>query len=493
MDFKIDYGPWETVFSGTTYGHEVEILSNPENFFLVIIYDKRDGKRMGAVIEGYKAFFARGQMEAFISTLPKPCFGVEKTLGGKTGKIFFLSFDPFYIDFRQEDFVRKIDIAIQKIDENSSTIVDLARASSLDIKELSSVPKVEYAPILGDPFVIKTLIGGQRTGELSKMDLTQNENEQQDSTRVIQLGLSKTREIMREQSSNLKRTLIVGQGSALEYASYILTENLLLENIPTIIFDKEDYFDQLGSASPEAMALRDELVEFEPIGFPMRQLTVKSSIKISLKDVDLFFLLDLIGFGDEEFQKNLSLICFSMRVDTPQEAIGKLLQTKELSEYEVLRAERIMRVIDKTFTGLFGLATPAQELTKTVPGKIGRALLIDTKTLSQEENVLFINTILRQITKSVSEGQSLNCSVIIPKIDDLFSTNEEKAITVITRLQNRGVGVVLGSEKELPEELSETMTAKINNVSGKDYAVSIKGKRNYRVILRPSLSGNPKL
>jgi len=493
MDLKIDYGPWETIFAGTTYGHEVEIISNPENFFLVLIYDKRDGKRMGAVIEGYKAFFAKGQMEAFISTLPRPCFGVEKTMGGKTGKIFFLSFDPFYIDFRQEDFVRKIDVAIQKIDENSATIVDLARASSLDMKELASVSKTEYAPILGDPFVIKTLIGGQRQGELSKMDLVQTQTGEQDSSKVLQLGLSKTREIMREQSANLKRTQIIGQGLSLEYASYIIAENLLLENIPTIIFDSSDYFDQLGSATPEASALREELVEFEPIGFPMRQLTVKDSIKISIKDVDLFFLLDLLGFGDSEFQKNLSLICFSLRSDTPSELIGKILQTKELSEYDLLRAERILHIIDKTFSGLFGLATPTQELTKTVPGKIGRALLIDTKTLSKDENVVFINTLLRQITKSASEGQSLNCTIIIPKTDDLFMANEEKSITAITRLENRGAGVVLGSQKELPTEISDTMTAKINNVSGKDYAVSIKGKRNYRVILRPALSGNPKI
>ena len=51
MDFKLDFGPWETVFVGQTYGHDVEIISNPEHFFLAIIYDKREGKKVGAVIE----------------------------------------------------------------------------------------------------------------------------------------------------------------------------------------------------------------------------------------------------------------------------------------------------------------------------------------------------------------------------------------------------------------------------------------------------------
>jgi hypothetical protein len=492
MDFRLDYGPWETIFTGQTYGHEVEIVTNPENFFIVLIFDKRDGKRMGAVVEGYKALYARGQMESFIQTLPKTSFGVEKSLGDKTGKIFFLSFDPFYIDFRQEDFTRKIDLAIKRIDEGTQTIIDLAKASALDLLELTTVPKTDYAPILGDPFFIKTLVAGQRGPDLAKIDLSKGNYLYEEKAPSIQLGLSKTREIIKETSSNLKRTQILGTGSALRYSMYILSENLLLENIPLIIIDSTNYFDGLGLATSDSFALKEELVEFEPMGFPMRQLTAKESIKVSLKDTDLFFVLDLLGMNDPEFQKNISLLAVALRSTTPEELIEKILQTKELSDYDKLRAERILRIIAKKFNGLFGEDVPSAELTKLVPGKLGRAVIIDTKPLSKEEKILFTHTILRQLTKSFSETQQGNCTLILPDAGQLFEQSKEKTSTALMRLENRGVGIIFGAEKDVPEELDKTLTAKMSIVSGKDVAVSIKSKRNYRVILRPSLSGKPK-
>ena len=492
MDFRLDFGPWETIFSGQTYGHEVEIVTNPENFFIVLIFDKRDGKKFGAVVEGYKALYARGQMESFIQTIPKASFGVEKSLGDKTGKIFFLSFDPFYVDFRQEDYTRKIDLAIKKVDESTATIIDLARASSLDLLELSTVPKSDYAPILGDPFFIKTLIAGQRGPELSKIDLSKGNYLYEEKAPSIQLGLSKTREIIKETVANLKRTQIIGQGLSLRYSMYILAENFLLENTPVIIIDSTNYFDGLGIATGDSFALKEELVDFEPMGFPMRQLTAKESIKVSLKDTDLFFALDLIGMNDPDFQKNISLLAIALRTNTPEELIGKVLETNELGEYDKLKAERILKILSKKFVGMFGEETPSIELTKLVPGKIGRVMLIDTKPLTKEEKILFMHTILRQLTKSFSETQQGNCTLILPDATLLFEQSKEKASTSIMRLENRGVGIIFGTEKDVPEELDKTLTAKISIISGKDMAVSIKSKRNYRVVLRPSLSGKIK-
>jgi hypothetical protein len=491
MDFKLDYGPWETVFMGQAYGHEVEIVSNPEHFFIVFIFDKKDGRKLGAVVEGYKAYYAKGQMEAFIQTLPKPTFGVEKTMGEKANKIFFLSFGPFYLDFRQDDFVRKIDIEIRKTEENALTIIDLARASSLDLKDLSTVPKADYAPVLGDPFMIKMLISGQRPADLTKMDIPLQASTESEEPQ-IQLGLGKMREIIREKIDNLKRTQIIGQSSSLHYAMYILCENILLENIPVILFDSTDYFDGLGSSAVDAISLKDEMVEFEPMGFPVKNYTAKESIKVSLKNADIFFMLDMLGLQDPEFQKNLSLFAFTMQSNTPEELAEKVIETKELSDFDKLRAERILRIVEMEYKGLFGEEFPSSELTKTIPGKLGRAVVLDTRTLSKEEKILFMHTLIRQLTKNAAQTGPSNYMVMLPEAQLMFSQSVEKTSTAISRMMNRGIGIIFGIEKDVNEELSGSVSAKINIVSGKDVAVSIKGKRNYRVILRPSLSGNPK-
>ncbi|VVB75536.1 Uncharacterised protein [uncultured archaeon] len=492
MEFKLDYGPWETVFAGQTYGHEVEIVSNPENFFIVIIYDKREGRNLGAVIEGYKAFFARGQMEAFIQTIPKPSFGITKSVGGKTGKIFFLSFDPFYVDFRQEDFVRKIDLAMQRTEENVETIMNLARASSLDLKELSVVAKSDYATLLGDPFFIKLLASGSGEPALSKLDLGKPAYGEEEKGPAIQLGLGKKREVIKENISNLRRTQIIGQGAPLLYASYILAENMLLENIPVVILDSFDYFAGFGRASTDSFALKDELVEYEPFGFPMKQVKAKDSMKLALKDTDMFLLLDIIGLSDSEFQKNMSLLSVAMRAATPMELAERVLESKEIGDYEKLRVERMLNIISKKFPDFFGNETPAGELVRAVPGKIGRVVVIDTKHLGKDEKILFMHTLMRQITKSFTQTQQAEGVLVLPEAELLFAQNKERATIAISRLENRGMGIILGTQSELPAEIDQTLSAKMNIVAGRDVAVSMKAKRNYRVILRPSISGKPK-
>lgn len=493
MDFKLDYGPWEVIFAGTTYGHEVEIITNPENFYIVMVYDTSGGKKNGAVIEGYKAFFAKGQVESFIQTLPKQCMGVEKNLGEKTGKLFFLSFDPFYVDFKHEDFSRRIDNEIKKVEENSSMMMDLARASSVELKELSTVAKNEYASILGDPFVLKLFASGSKGSSLSKIDLGGKMPMDEEKIPLIQLGLSKSMEIMKEPTSILMKTQIVGQGLSLNYCSYILSENLLLDNVPIVIFDDNNYFSQLGVASRNRGELKEELVEFEPMAFPVKEFVPKQNIKVSLKDTDLIFLLQLMGINDNEFEKSISLFAFTVQVNSIEELILRINDSKELNEYEKLKAERVMQIIQSEMGSLFGQSTSSDELIRAIPGRLGRAVILDTKGLLNEEKIIFVHTLLRQITKAFSENNNTDCTIIIPKIDPLLEKNKERVLTSLIRASNRGIGFVLGSEKDFPNELNELLPTKMSIVSGRDAAVMIRGKRTYRIDLRPPLSGQPKL
>lgn len=493
MDFKLDYGPWDQIFAGTAYGHEVEIVTNPENFYIVMVYDTNDGKRRGAVIEGYKAFYAKGQVESFIQTLPKQCMGVEKNSGEKTGKIFFLSFEPFYVDFKQEDYSRRIDNEIKKIEENSSMIMDLARASSVELKELSMVPKVDYSAILGDPFIVKLLSSGGKGPMLLKMDLGKNNLIDEEKIPLIQLGLSKTREIIKEPTIILTKTQLIGEENSLNYASYVLSENLLLDNIPLIIIDEKNYFQQLNTATQKRGDLKEELVEFEPMAFPLKEYTPKQNFKVSVKDADFISILKLIGVEENEFEKNLSLFAFTAQVNSLEELLQKINDSKELNGYEKLKSERIVNIMKMNFGEIFGQNTPSEELMKTIPGRLGRAVIINIKNLSIEEKKVFIQTILRQLTKFISEKNENNCCLVMPKTDYLFEDNKERIITNFTRALNRGMGMILGSEKEMPQEISSILTTKMSIVSKKDLAVMIKGKKTYRVTLRPTLSGDARV
>lgn len=516
MDFKIDNGPWETIFSGKFWDHDIEIVSNPEHLFLVFIYDRDEkGAAIGALVEGYKAFVTRDNVEAFIQTLPKPSMGITKNAGEKTSKLFFASLDMVYLDFKHEDFVRKLDRLVGGVAETGNTMFDLGRASSIELKELSASPSSEYEPILGDPFTMRLLAGGTARKAGGAKDMKKTGRVEKEGKK-IQLGLTKTREIIMEEPENFSRTLIMANNrNEQRYAMYIIAENFLLDNSPILIFDGENYFEGLKNASKNETDLREGLVEFDPIGFPVKKLAAKEEIKVPLRDVDFVLLLNLLGTGDEEFEKKFALVASSATADTTEELAEKIgrmgaseaknfekLKFEEnnayfsagLTEFEKIKAERIIKIIEQEFSGLFGKSVDTKELTTSWPGNLGKATILNTKNLSKNEKIIFEQTILRMLLKAAREPEHAKYKIFIPDAEDLFKTMASKTSSIVISMENKGVGFVFGIlSRTFQRDIIENTNAKISIVSKNDAAVSIKNQRNYRVALRPALSGNVKI
>ncbi|MDD4251330.1 MAG: hypothetical protein PHX27_04030, partial [Candidatus ainarchaeum sp.] len=410
MDLKISYGPWETIFSGKLYTHEVEVLMNPEKYFITIIYDIKDGRKTGALIEGHKALVAKGHMGSFIQTLPKRSMGITKTNGDKTTKMFFISFNPIYVDFKQEDFVRKIDNEIKKSFSNIETIIDLAKTSSLILNETSMSPETEYAPILGDPFMARSLLSGLKKTAMELIDFSSAGQITNDN--IIQLGLNKKREIIKEEIKNLYRTIIIGNTNIeINYANYILAENFLLEKQSTIIFDSTNYFEGLEKSSKNDRILKEELVAYEPAGFPVKKFKAKDNIKLSFDSINFEIIFDLLKIKDNDLKKIISN--YNGLYSTPQELIDQISTIQELSEYKKLKLERIIRIIDKTYENFFGTNTQISELTKKWAGNLGKATILNIKELTKEEKIIFINTILKELLVEIKNTNEKNIIIII--------------------------------------------------------------------------------
>ena len=486
MNWKLDFGPWTTILEGKFRGHSVELLENPEHFFVTIIYDEKNDKKVGALVEGQKALVARGSAESFIQTLSKPAIIVEKTLGDETFKLFFVTTDSIYVDFRQEDYLRAVDQTIKKGIDDANTIIGLARTSSLELLEVALSPESSYSPVLGDPFTARALISGLKKSALELIDLGDGIVPHA----LIPLGLNKKREIIKEKTVNLFKTIITGEEQGRLYATYILAENFLLENRTGIIFDEKDYFSGLASASKNDLTLKEELVEYEPAGFPVKNFTAKEDFKVSMGDSDLHLIMKMLGVGDGEFAKKFALKALEQSFDTPLDLIGKIDEMSELNDFQKLKAKRIVQIIKQHYPDLFGKSMSIAELTKKWPGNLGRATIINTKSLTPDEKIIFIQTILHLLDKEVRNERNDRVMFFIPHADKELSVGLEKLTGVINRLQGLGIGFVFGAEKFMPQ-LDDSINARINVVDGNDVAISIKGDKNYRVSLRPSLSGNP--
>ena len=150
----------------------------------------------------------------------------------------------------------------------------------------------------------------------------------------------------------------------------------------------------------------------------------------------------------------------------------------------------MLQIIKQNYSELFGKSITIAELTKKWPGNLGRATIINTKELSTDEKIIFVQTILRLLDKEVKNERNDRVMFFIPKADRELSTGLEKLTGVINRLESLGIGFVFGANNFMPQ-LDDSITARMNVVGGNDVAIAIKGDKNYRVLLRPSLSGNP--
>lgn len=487
-DFKIDYGPWDIVFSGKAYGHEVEILTNPENFYVVFIYETIGEKRVSAIVEGYKALTARGPIEAFINTLPKPSLGVIKNNGDKTQKVFFISFEAIYLDFNQEDFLKKLDYSLERNMDSVNNIIELGRTSSIELKELGEVSIKDYFQIIGDPFVMRVLLSPKRTGGLTKIDIREEEAEETTAPK-IQLGLTKNREIVIENSRKLYRTRIMGKKeNETQYCAYIISENLLLEGKQVIIFDSSTYFDGLAAASKNEFALKEQLVEYEPAGFPVKKIAAKQNLKVSIKDTNTHLLLDMVGCFDKDLEKGLTNFILEKGVNTPLEIASSIIEAKELNDFLKLKAERILNIINEDYGEIFGKNIEVSELIKKWPGTLGKATIIDTKNLSKEEEIILTQTMIRFLSRSIKEQLLNEIAIVVPKADKILKGEGIKESLI--SLENTGFGFILLGENSLSEEIEDTLSSKMTIINENDVAITTRGKPSYRVLLRPTLSGS---
>ena len=77
-----------------------------------------------------------------------------------------------------------------------------------------------------------------------------------------------------------------------------------------------------------------------------------------------------------------------------------------------------------------------------------------------------------------------------PKNEKIGSVLSKEVANILTKFENFELGYVLSSEVELdfPKELVNNYQSEISIVKGNDCAVQVKGRKNYRVLLRPTLS-----
>ncbi len=497
--FRISNGPWERLFSGTFQQHEVELYSNPEKMLMILVYEKKLDRTEGAIVELYKAFSAVGDVESFTETLPREALIITKHDERSTTKFLLLGSKPAYVRWVEDEFIREVDSLAKRLETSSVLIKDVSKAYELTIEEMGTSPEQVRNAFFAMPMLTPLLA----TSYHPPAGTAQEAPGQKSRIRSeIMLGLTRDRQRVVEPIELFMKTVVTeGEKGDRSRVMVVLGESALLSNTPTIFFDFSKSFSGIGEANRNLPEIQKYMVEVDPIGFPLKSFKPRESLRIDLNALKPEHIAEAFGAGDKDFARILKSALDSGKVGSIEqliENVSKTAPTEEFSEFGILKAARILKLISIRYPFLFGVENDIAEMARQGSSNIARAAVLEFENIDERSITLICYSLLREIYdyfKAKGPAQGTRAMILMPNVHAFQAKDRQKLIaaemiSMIKEFSRYGIGFVIGSEHHIDIEpaLREQGEAEINVVSGNDISVQLKNRKAYRVLVRPTLS-----
>lgn len=492
--FKISNGPWQKLFDGDFQKNEVLVYSNDNSVLFVMIPEKQGQKTVGAVVELYKVFFAKGELESYVESLPREIILLAKHSEKETLKFLLLGSNPTYIEWNEEQFIEETDRLLKKIETSSKILSDVAHAYDIQLQEIHSTTSPVRKAFFSMPLMVPIISSNYRAEEMLAQEVPVSFHE-------FNVGITKQKQKIVEPITVFSKTIVVGgQKHERNHAVQLVAEGFLLSGAPVIIFDFESQFLGLKQPAQNIEELKSYLIEAEPIGFPVRSFLPLSELKIDLNLIDPFGFAECMGFGKSKAVEVIATTLMENKIKDLNGLVEKIksLPQDKFSEYETARAVRILSLLEKINPGLFDGTNPVEELTTRKVKALGRGSILDLNSVDERIRMLLVHNILFSILeyfKGKEKGKGIMFLIVIPEAKNVFSEKISPAISkdiagLIAQLESFGIGYIFSGESEMdfPQETMQGAEAQISIIQERDCAVSLKGRKSYRVILRPTLS-----
>ncbi len=495
--FKIANGPWERLFNGTFQEHETEVYANPEKILMVLVYEKKLDRAEGAIVELYKVFHATGDVESFTETLPREALIVTKHDENLTMKFLLLGSKPTYVRWVEDEFIKEVDSLVKRLETSSVLIKDVSKAYELKIEDISEstedVRKAFFEMPMLPPLLATSAHPGIESEAAPKRQAIRGE---------VMLGTTRDRQRVVEPLDLFMKSAVT-EGTKLERARImvVLGESALLSNTPAIFFDFNKSFSGIGEANRNLPDIQKSMVEIDPLGFPLKSFKPRESLRIDLNILKPGHLAESFGVGDKDFARILGAILENGKVSSIEqliELVSKTAPTEEFSEFEVLKAARILKLISIRYPFLFGAENDIEEMARQGTSNIARAAVLEFENIDERSTTLICHSLIREIFeyyKNMGPSHGMRVMLIVPS-PRLFSAKERQKlmaaelISMAKDFQKYGIGIAIGSDHliDVEPEMRSQAEAEINIVSGNDASVQLKNRKAYRVLVRPALS-----
>jgi hypothetical protein len=514
MDFKLSEGPWKQLFSGVYEEYDLEIYSNPESLILVSILEKDGDKIKGAVIEIFKVFHAVGELHGFVETLPREVLTISKHNEKETVQFFILGSKAGYANYSQDSFSDEVDEMIKKINASTTLLGDVSKAYDLKLQELHTCPEPLKQAFYSQPLMVPLLSSAlHKPGAKStEPDSSKTVGQVEDIITSafggkiefgeLLLGITKEGTQVKEPLTLFGST-IVENGSQGEraHALHLLAESALLSNLPTVIIDWDNSFEGLGTKTSKTDELGKYKVDIVPIGFPVKEFSVPTQVKVDLTGVNGAALMQAFGIEESIAGKEIAKILelqMSKSLENVAVKVKDLPTGGEFNAFQRNRARRILKLIDLRYPELFKGPNNIKEISRGWMKGIGRAGIISMRNQDDRASVMVVNSLIKGLLNKYREqggAKQLRGLLIIPQAKRLIPRTAEdrfvkELVAGLVELQKFGIGFALGVERsiDLPAEIIKTSTTRIGIVKGNDVGIQMKDRKNYRILLRPGLS-----
>ena len=497
--FKIGDGPWERMYEGNSQGSEIEIYSNPEGMLLVLIYDKEKNKVVGAVVEIFKVFYSQGDAEHFVETLPRKITMINKHEGEKQdSKFLLLASEPTYVTWNEKSFLDETDKILKRLKASSTLIKDVSKAYDITLTELGAASEKVKGIFFAEPLVIPLAAESARkeaavvSGEdILPRSITKGE---------MIVGLTKEKEKIIEPLALFSKTIVIeGSENDRKRVLQVMAESALLSNISTVIFDKANSFDGIGQPTEKRAELKKYELDQEPIGFPAKKFQIGSDIKVELAFTSPEGFTQVFGMGDNIISQLIISSLEGGKAAGMNELIEKIRAIPagdEPNAFEIRKAARVLTLISQMYPGIFDGSNHIEAMIKSSTRALGKANIIDLSKSDERITLLAAHNILSKISDYFKQHKvsGMGLMVVLPRagvfLEDGQKPIQRGMIAILKEFHSMNVGFILSEEKEIdtPKEVLPIIESKINIVQGNDVSVQFKGRKSYRVLVRPTLS-----
>jgi len=466
----ISLNTWNTLCDGRYGSSEYSILYQDDIF--VSILKLRD--QASALVQVYKVFYAQGDIEMFLSTLPYPGILYEKHFNigeNNTFKYLFFNTDTEYAEVNV--LSSYVDNKIQELNKKVGSVISVVKSYNIKLSSLKLAPEDARNYFFSDPGVVKMLSNLPPSLDFSR-------------TTIDKLIIGKKNDILVTTSLDLQKsvTIVGGSFDNRMYALKVVCENYLLSSKTVMILDSTKMFVTLAYPQSDSAILNEYEMRMDPFGFPVKPIE-SMDIKIPLGVIPLSAFTNLFKLSPLEL-RILEKI-YTPNLVTLNDLRKKVISQgvdEEFSDFEKQRLLSKLILLDKKYENRFG-DTNLSVLFEQRYKHIGSVKLLNVDA-TDPIYPYFVSQIINQLSLLVKDDVLL----VVPESADIFN-NIFIGRDMIDKIKANSRICILLSSRLISDFRDGKLTdVVISMIDENDAVIRYPNRDPLRLLLRPTLTSS---